>query len=118
MTAFLRRGPVRSFATTRAALLAPAGHFIHGRPGAPLRFGRRCASLLVAFGNVLGLALLLVRVLGLLSAWHRSSLLLDGVSAAIGTYPVANPNPMYCRNVKRIDPLIGRRWHPPRSTLV
>ena len=57
--AFARRGMADFLAATGATLLAAAGLLVDRCPGAPLGFVRRDAALLVAFLDVLRLALLL-----------------------------------------------------------
>src|SRR5262249_58419616 len=57
-------------AAAGAALLAAAGLLVDGGPGTPLRFLVRDATLLVAFLDVLRLALLLAGVARLVAAWH------------------------------------------------
>jgi hypothetical protein len=49
-------------AATRAALLPAVGFLVHGRPGAPFGFLLRNPAVLIAFFDMLGLPLLLVRV--------------------------------------------------------
>jgi hypothetical protein len=57
-----------------ATLLAAVGLLVHGRPGTPLGFLFGNAAMLVAFLDVLGLALLLICITGLIAAWHRNLL--------------------------------------------
>jgi hypothetical protein len=57
-------------AATRAALVAAAVFLVHGRPGPALGLGFRNAARFVAFGDVVRLALLLVRVFRLVAAGH------------------------------------------------
>jgi hypothetical protein len=44
---------------------------VDGRPGSPLGFILGYATPLITFFDVLGLALLLIGVTGLVTAWHR-----------------------------------------------
>src|SRR5215469_8596520 len=69
--ALRRRGVALLLAAARAALLAAAAFLVDGRPGAPLGFLVGNAALLVALGDVVGLALLLVGVLRFVAARHR-----------------------------------------------
>src|ERR1700756_4520988 len=55
---------------TGAALVPAVGFFVHSRPGAPFGLLLRNAAVLVAFLDVLGLALLLLSVTGLVAAGH------------------------------------------------
>src|SRR6185436_8995238 len=62
--ALARRRVAFLLAAARAALLAAAALLVDGRPGAPLGFLVRHAGGLVALGDVIGLAVLLIGVLG------------------------------------------------------
>src|SRR5688572_1851599 len=70
LATFARRATICGFAATAAALLSAAGLLVHSRPRAALRFPLRDSFVLVPFRDVFRLALLLVRVLRLVSPWH------------------------------------------------
>src|SRR5262245_65787942 len=72
--AALAAGGVRFLLAPSAARLLPAaGLLVDGGPGPPLRLPGGDAALLVPLGDVLGLALLLAGVGGLVSTWHVCS---------------------------------------------
>src|SRR3546814_7684490 len=65
-----RRGLGLLLATTRAALLAAAAFVVDRGPGASLGLVLAHAAIAVALFDMLGLALLLIRVGGFFTAWH------------------------------------------------
>src|SRR5581483_7536841 len=69
-SALARGGVARRLAAARAALLAAAGLLVDRGPGAPLGLAPADAALLVAFLDVLGLALLLAGIARLIPAGH------------------------------------------------
>src|SRR5277367_1701756 len=64
LAAFMRRRVPGMSAAARPRFLAAAVILVDGRPGAPLGFLLRNATLLVALGDMVGLAFLLVGVFG------------------------------------------------------
>jgi hypothetical protein len=61
---------IHRFSAPRTALLTAAGHLIDRRPGAPLRFILRNATLLIPLFNMLGLPFLFFRIFGFFSPRH------------------------------------------------
>src|SRR5690606_18831776 len=83
-----RRTDVRVLPSApRARLVAAARFLVHRRPGVALSLLFRRAALLVAFGDMLGLALLLVGVLVIVSAWHGLSPSSVGSIPGQGQFP-------------------------------
>src|SRR5690606_26285510 len=70
MAAAARGFVVLRLSATGAGLLAAVGLAVHGGPGAAFRLALGDAALLVAFLDVFGLSLLLVRVGRLVATWH------------------------------------------------
>jgi len=82
----MRGGSISGLADTRAALLTAMILFVDGGPGAALSFLFGNATLFVAFLNVLGLALLLVRITGFVAARHGDLRLSGGGAGAIALH--------------------------------
>src|SRR6185312_9385354 len=61
---------VHRLALARAALTAAAGHLVHRRPGAPLRFAPGYAAPLIARFDLAGLAALFARVFRFVASRH------------------------------------------------
>src|SRR5215469_4551034 len=93
--ALARRGVAFGMAAARAALLAAAALLVDGRPGAPFGLLFREAAAFVAFGDVVGLAFLLVGVLGLVAPGHAvpRSLVWCFRDAKTSVTPRSSPQP-------------------------
>src|SRR5688500_16459050 len=61
-------------AAARAGFFATTIILVDGSPGAPLCFLLRHTFLLITFLDMVGLAFLLVRIGGLITSWHKTSL--------------------------------------------
>jgi hypothetical protein len=70
-SAFARRCLVGFFAATGSTFLSSAGHFIDGRPCAPLGLLGTQTTRLVAFFDMIGLPFLFSGITGFITLWHN-----------------------------------------------
>src|SRR5690606_1154958 len=99
-------------AAARARLVAAAALLVDGRPRAGLGGFLRSSAFLVAFGDVLGLALLLVGVLVLVSSGHLATPL----RPSVGTGAHEGRQEFRAEAISRRDCAVGRRRPLPRAS--